>query len=307
MLFDDEHKGPSEFNTRGIIMNLLCKGGSHSLLIIAILTVDAIVIHLSSAPPTAQGRADRARKCLAYLANVEAPEDKRPVDFILTMKRSRPYTTWCREITNVTKEVFWIFLHNLNIISTDKQPPSSETDISKPESPAKTTPKATTHHQSNYTTRHFPLPRPPVPAAPYVGGVEWDATQYLAIHLDLLNGCVASLPTQHERNTLRSDLRASGLEKVMGVTLRTCKDKFYDHVHDGLRTWIRAAEEDGWETRDVRQGPDGNAVPSPLKMSPKKGADGAPKLDLPRLDFAVERGTGNDAFGGAEGGEGGWL
>jgi hypothetical protein len=27
-----------------------------------------------------------------------------------------------------------------------------------------------------YNERHFPVPRPPVPAAPYVGGVEWDAT-----------------------------------------------------------------------------------------------------------------------------------
>ena len=107
----------------------------------------------------------------------------------------------------------------------------------------------------NYTTTHYPPARPPVPAAPYVGGVEWDATNYLAAHLDLLNGLLASLPTGADRNALRAELRLSGFEKVMGSSLRTCKEKFYGSVHAGLRTWVAAAAADGWSASDVRAGP----------------------------------------------------
>lgn len=35
MLFDEEHKGPSEFNTRGIIISLLCKKWTPSKTFIA--------------------------------------------------------------------------------------------------------------------------------------------------------------------------------------------------------------------------------------------------------------------------------
>lgn len=59
----------------------------------------------------------------------------------------------------------------------------------------------------------------------------------------------------------------------MGGSLRTCKEKFYGGVHDALRTWCVAAREDGWGTRDVREGPP--------RESPKKvHAKGAPKLDV---------------------------
>jgi len=45
------------------------------------------------------------------------------------------------------------------------------------------------------------------------GGVEWDATNYLASHLDMLNGILACLPTREERNALREELLVSGWEK----------------------------------------------------------------------------------------------
>jgi hypothetical protein len=35
--------------------------------------------------------------------------------------RVAPYQVWCKEMTNVTKEVFWIFIHHLNVIPV---PPS---------------------------------------------------------------------------------------------------------------------------------------------------------------------------------------
>jgi hypothetical protein len=60
-----------------------------------------------------------------------------------------------------------------------------------------------------------------------------------------MNALIASLPTGDERNQLRQELKVSGFEKCMGGSLRTCKEKFYGAVHDGLRTWVSAATEDG--------------------------------------------------------------
>ena len=96
-----------------------------------------------------------------------------------------------------------------------------------------------------------------------------------------MNGLIASLPTQAERNRLRGDLRASGFEKAMGGSLRTCKEKFYGAVHEGLRTWVAAAIADGWVEKDVREGPprEGHSPRkggSPMKKKEKE----APKLDL---------------------------
>ncbi|KAF2765025.1 hypothetical protein EJ03DRAFT_280965 [Teratosphaeria nubilosa] len=225
MLFDEEKKGPAEYTTRTIIVNVL-------------------FFYLSSAL-NSPNLEERARKILGYLS--EPHTQSETVDFVMEMRIPRPYKLWAREVSNVTKEVFWIFLHRTNVVS-------------------RTTPDIT----SSFTTRHFPRPRPPVPAAPYIGGVEWDATTYLTAHLDLLNGLIASLPS---RNTLRADLQASGFEKVMG-TLRTCKEKFYSGVHDGLRVWVAAAEEDGWDSRGVRE----NVEVRP-KGEKKKG-ENVPKINL---------------------------
>lgn len=248
MLFDEEKKGPSEFTTRGVIINLL-------------------FTQLSTAS-NSEDAAARAGRIMSYLRDPTPPEESQPLGFIAGIYQSRPFRIWCKEVTNVSKEVFWIFLHHLNVIPIVK---SDQTC-------------------ADFRERHFPATRPPVPAAPYVGGVEWDATNYLAAHLDLLNGLIASLPTSQERNLLRSELRSSGFEKVMGGNLRTCKEKFYSSVHDCLRTWISAALEDGWSYSYVREGPPrpepGSPTKSPIKAaggSPKKGAiaDKPPQLDLP--------------------------
>ncbi|PGG99972.1 hypothetical protein AJ80_09258 [Polytolypa hystricis UAMH7299] len=247
MLFDKDKKGPSEFTTRGIILNLL-------------------FTHLESSPR--DELPSRAKEILSYMRDPAPPEEAQPLTFIASIYQPRPYCVWCKEVSNVTKEVFWIFLHHLNVV------PISQPDVD------------TTAAPQPFATQYFPPPRPPVPAAPYVGGVEWDATNYFANHLDLINGLLAALPTTEERNSLRADLRASGFEKVMGGSLRTCKEKFYPAVHDGLRLWVSAAIEDGWDYLFVREGPPrdaGTCMPkSPIK-SPKKGgvvSEEAPKLDL---------------------------
>ncbi|KAE8325053.1 armadillo-type protein [Aspergillus sergii] len=269
MLFDEEKKGPSEYTTRSIIINLL-------------------FTQLSTASSAEDARS-RASRILSYLRDPSPPEENQPLSFIANIYQSRPYRVWCKEVTNVTKEVFWIFLHHLNVIPMVKsEKPGLET----------------------YRERHFPAPRPPVPAAPYVGGVEWDATNYLAAHLDLLNGLVASLPSAEERNKLRAELRASGFEKVMGGNLRTCKEKFYASVHDCLRTWVAAAVEDGWPYTAVREGPPRPEAGSPSK-SPIKAAGGSPKKGLldekpPRLELALDVPANNRVSPKSEG-LGNWL
>lgn len=253
MLFDEEHKGPSEFTTRGLIMSLL-------------------FAHLSSAVESPEELPGRARTILKYLQGPQKPEDARPVPFILEMHRPRPYRVWSQEVVNVTKEVFWIFLHHLNVIPLGSE--AAETDREN----------FSLDNQS-YAQRHFPQPRPPVPAAPYVGGVEWDATNYISTHLDLMNGLLASLPTIEERNDLRQELRSSGFEKVMGGQLRTCKEKFYGAVHDGLKTWVRAAVADGWEVKDVRMGPREDKPGSPKKTAPRKKKEAPPQIQTPKVEI----------------------
>lgn len=246
MLFDEEHKGPSEFTTRELIVQI-------------------IFAHLSTAPepelPT------RAAELLKHLKDPVKEKESSTVPFILQMRQARPYQIWCKEITNVTKEVFWIFIHHLNVVPV---------------------PPAVNDPSTSYAKTHFPGQRAIVPAAPYVGGVEWDATNYIATHLDLLNGLLASFPNRESRNTFRSELKVSGFEKVMGH-LRTCNPKYYGAVHDAVKVWIGAAMEDEWDVRDVRMGPsDGKpGVGSPVKQSPKKKAEKAPQIQAPKVDVGA--------------------
>ena len=251
MLFDEEHKGPSEFTTRELIIQI-------------------IFAHVSMAPESELHA--RAMELLKYLKDPVKEKETSTVPFILQMHQSRPYQVWCKEITNVTKEVFWIFIHHLNVV------PVPQTTHEPPKSYAKT---------------HFPGQRAIVPAAPYVGGVEWDATNYVATHLDLLNGIMASLPTREARNVFRTELKVSGFEKVMGH-LRTCNPKYYGAVHDAVKVWVGAALEDGWEVRDVRMGsPDGKpGVGSPVKQSPKKKAEKPPMIEVPKVDIGGGLGLG---------------
>jgi hypothetical protein len=268
MVFDPEHKGPSEYTTRQIITNIL-------------------LTHLTAAEKNIKSRSARAADILSYLSDPVPPEEKRPVHFILDMRQSRPYKIWHREVSNVSKEVFWIFLHHHNIVPLPQNNESSS-PASRPSTSSSSPPppsKSLAHLKlcltaEEYYNRFFPQPRPPVPAAPYVGGVEWDATNYMASHLDLMNGLLASLPTIEQRNSLRTEMRNSGWEKVMGGTLRTCKEKFYDCVHSGLRTWVAAAVADGYEVHDVRV-----ADAMKTKRSHVKRSEKPPVIETPILDL----------------------
>ncbi|KAI0152609.1 armadillo-type protein [Xylariaceae sp. FL1272] len=252
MLFDPEKKGPSDFTTRMIITSVL-------------------FTYIQSASP--QDRPIRAKTVLGHLRDTELKEEDRPPAFVLEMRRERPYRIWCKEFASVTKEVFWIYLHHVNVVYLAPEKKRHIGDASGIDAPT-------------YMKAHFPQERVPVPAAPFVGGVEWDATNYLTSHLDLVNAILACTPTAEERNALRELLRISGWEHTMGFSLRTCKEKFYAGIHDGLRTWVAAAAEDGWDARDVRYGPP--APRSPVKKQgggKQKPEEPAPKIEMPKLDF----------------------
>jgi hypothetical protein len=269
MLFDPEKKGPNEYTTRGIITSVL-------------------FTYIQAAAP--QDRLVRAKTVLSHLRDPKPKEEERPLGFVLDMHRDRPYRVWCKEAVSVTKEVFWIFLHHLNVVYLPRDKEPKEGRI----------PPSTVMDSATYMATHFPQDRAPVPAAPYVGGVEWDATNYLASHLDLLNAIIACTPTSSERNELRSLFRICGWERWMGASLRLCKEKFYPGVHEGLRTWVAAAADDGWDVRDVRYGPPAETK-SPVrknggamgggnnnKIKEKKRDDELPpRLEMPKLDFGL--------------------
>lgn len=288
LIFDPERKGPSEFTTRGIITFVL-------------------FTYIEAAAPAE--RVARAKNVLRYLRDPEPKENELPLPFLQGMHQERPYRVWNKEVVSVTKEVFWIFLHNLNVVAlpSDKKFTTGGNTNAAPVPP--------THSDSPhaYMQRHFPGERPPVPAAPYVGGVEWDATNYLASHLDLMNAIIACTPTAQARNALRGELRISGWERCMGGSLRLCKEKFYGSVHDALRTWVAAAAEDGWPSlKDVRYGPP-PAVDCSGRSSPAQKAGGRkeapPKLDMPRLDFGLDKASPTAAAAAAPGktADDGWI
>lgn len=281
MLFDKEHRGPSEFTTRQIIITVL-------------------IAHLEAAARLPEVLPIRAKTILSYLKDQENVDKRNHLPFDVEIGPKRPYRFWNKEVSNVTKEIFWVWLHPLNVIpypriqvqeeSTGCLTPGEHASIRKCPPPRHLSAEA-------YTREFFPRPRPPVPAAPYIGGVEWDATNYLASHIDLLNGLIASMPTREERNALRAELRASGFERTMGEKLRQGKEKYYGAVHDVLRTWVAAAVCDDWDCRDVRMGPP-KEESSPRRTSPKKSPkkieqprklDAPPKLhlDLPMGDANI--------------------
>ena len=266
MLFDPEHKGPSEFTTRSIITSVL-------------------LTYLESASPN--DRITRAQILLGHLRDPEPKEEDQPLPFVMDMRQERPYRVWCKEAVNVTKEVFWIFLHNLNVVSLPSEKRDENDYLNGPD-----------RKDGSYMQRHFPRQRPPVPAAPYVGGVEWDATNYLASHLDLMNAVLACIPSIDDRNLIRAQLRISGWERCLGGSLRLCKEKFYGSVHDGLRAWVAAAADDGWDVRDVRFGPaPGDRSPPKKTGGQKKKAEEAPKIDFPKLDIGLgQREESKDAW-----------
>ncbi|OLL25158.1 GTPase-binding protein rid1 [Neolecta irregularis DAH-3] len=88
-------KPPAEFNTRGLI-------------------IDLVLTQLTSV--ATQNRPLYAERLMGYLANPKPTAEKRQHEFIEQARTPRPYKRWCVELERVARDVFWIFLHGKNEI-----------------------------------------------------------------------------------------------------------------------------------------------------------------------------------------------
>jgi len=88
----------------------------------------------------------------------------------------------------------------------------------------------------------------------FKGGVEWYATEYLTLHISLVNGILERLAGREERRIVRRDMRNCGFEVVMGVKLRKASREYYPGLHAELQRWCWEGHKDGWSVFDVARG-----------------------------------------------------
>ena len=165
------------------------------------------------------------------------------LDFIRQAHKPRPYRSWIQELEHVCQECFWIFLHDNTIPCLSIQ-----------------------------ETIEMGLRQPIVPSG-YIGGVEWEAVEYLCAHLSLCNLWLRRLPNT-ERRQLRKDLKASHFEHVCGQYLRKASTEYFTYLHEELMIWVAHASADKWSIERVASGSAHNA---------SKRSDH--KLQLPELKF----------------------
>lgn len=78
----------------------------------------------------------------------------------------------------------------------------------------------------------------------------------------------------------------------MGGALRLIKDKLHGvAVHEGLRTWVRAACEDGWDVQEVRFGvrqqARGGMVRRKTWDEEEERGRGRAGMGVPQLELAI--------------------
>ncbi len=166
-------------------------------------------------------RHTRAEQILSYLADPLKPLSERHPDFMEAAYTPRPYKRWVAELERVCRDVFWIFLHSSNMI-----------DVLDSE-------------QLSKMNRGAPV----VPQG-FVGGVEWEATHYMASYIRLINSILASLH-ESERRLLRTEMKRSQFETIMGQKLRKASTKFYGHLHEELTIWVSNAAHDRWNVSSI--------------------------------------------------------
>lgn len=166
----------------------------------------------------------RATEILGYLADPPKPIGERPLEMLERALKVRPYRRWIQELEKLTKDCFWVFLHNDNVIPV----------------------------LSPHECAAMPRRAPVVPEG-YVGGVEWVLIEYICTHLSLLNKIIGSLPRNH-RAQFRSDLRNSNFEEICGSKLTRASTKFYIRLHEELKQWVSDANADSWPVASVTLG-----------------------------------------------------
>jgi hypothetical protein len=113
--------------------------------------------------------------------------------------------------------------------------------------------------------------------------VEWCATEYLSVHLSLVNGLLSALDKKG-RMQLRRDLRNCGFEGVCGGKLRKSSREYYPGLHTELQRWCWMGHVDGWSVFDVARGGGG------VESEDLPVADGGVKVEekVDELEFEVD-------------------
>ena len=180
---------------------------------------------------------------------------------------ARPYVLWCKEIRAVCDSVFWVFQYNANVIG-------EENVEQQHNEPVTMTATARAINQ--------------VPAG-FRGGVEWEAMEYVAAHLRLINNLIRAATSTDNRNATRCAFRASGFEDIIRASLRKSNAKYYCGVWEEMERWVREAREDAYDVGTVVRADD-HPPPAPPSSPRKKNKrqkrtqDATPPL-LPALDF----------------------
>ncbi|KAJ8099738.1 armadillo-type protein [Lipomyces tetrasporus] len=192
------------------------------------LIVSVIVNYIAIARP--EDRYHRCKAILSYLEDPTQPVEKLAPTFIEVSHRRRPYRNWCLECSHVVRDVFWIFVHtsyHIKLIAINPE------DVFA-------------RQGSSVDKRRS--------ASGHISDVEWDAIEYLASHIELLNLIVASVPTQSERNGIRKQMKDSGFDSLIGKYLRASSGNQSKSLHNNLETLIALAFTDGWNTEYMRTG-----------------------------------------------------
>lgn len=140
------------------------------------------------------------------------------VEFLKNVRVDRPFRRWIIELEDVSRNVFWVWNHDSNVIDLEKQ------------------------YNQVYEA---PLG--------FIGGIETEATSYVAAHIHLINELLEGLPLE-KRQRKRLELQLSGLERIMGLRFRKSSQKFHKKLHEALREWIVAAKADDWPYKLVQTG-----------------------------------------------------
>ena len=201
------------------------------------------------------------------LRDVLANEEKQlqPRSILPGAHVARPYVLWCSEIRAVCDSVFWVFQYNANVIGEEN---------------------ADQQHNEPVTMTAVARAINQVPAG-FRGGVEWEAMEYVAAHLRLINNLISS--STDDRNASRCAFRASGFEDVIRDSLRKSNARYYCGVWEEMERWVREAREDAYDVATVVRASD-HPLPAPSSSPRKKSKkqkrhqDAAPPL-LPALDF----------------------
>lgn len=210
--------------------------------------LDQVEIYLAD-----QNGRGRAQEILGILSDPIQPLQERPLEFLEIAYRSRPYKRWMMELSGPCRDCAWMFLHGSN------------------------TTEILTEGECDAICR-----RQPVVPEGYVGGVEWQAVEYICTHLSLINLLLSQL-NGPGRQRLREGLRASHFERICGLQLRKASKVYYGYLHEELTIWASRAAQDNWPTDLVCLGREGSKSDQAHTESVAKSADlrGPPKLSSP--------------------------